>query len=153
MSTWSSRLTNGLLNTALLAVGVGVLVLLYALVAHTTTPRTSPTRASDSTQLVGDIIQVEVRNGCGIDHLAAHTTQFLRDQGFDVVDVGNYHTFDQEKSLVIDRVGDPESARKVARALGLPESRVREEVRRDLYLDATIVIGEDYQKMRPFQSQ
>jgi hypothetical protein len=153
MSTWSSRLTNGLLNTALLVVGLGVGVLLYALVTRTTAPDADPTRESESTPLVGKIIQVEVRNGCGIDHLAAQTTQFLRDQGFDVVDVGNYKTFDQPKSLVIDRVGDPESARKVARALGLPESRVRKDVRRDLYLDATIVIGEDYQQMRPFRSQ
>lgn len=151
MSTWSTRLTNGLLNAALLVVGLGVMILVYALVTRTTTPHPDPTRASDSTELVGEIIQVEVRNGCGIDHLAAQTTQFLRDRGFDVVDVGNYHTFDQQQSLVIDRIGDPASARKVARALGLPEQRVRQEVRRDLYLDATVVIGHDYQQMRPFR--
>lgn len=151
MRSWLSRLSNGLLNTALAILGLGVLVLLYSLVTRTTMQTPDPTRAADSTHLVGEIIQVEVRNGCGIDHLAAQTTQFLRDQGFDVVDVGNYRTFDQQQSLVIDRVGDPASARKVARALGLPQDRVQTDVQRDLFLDATVVIGHDYQTMRPFR--
>jgi hypothetical protein len=151
MRSWLSRLSNGLLNAALAIVGLGVLVLLYSLVTRTTMQTPDPTRASDSTHLVGEIIQVEVRNGCGIDGLAAQTTQYLRDQGFDVVDVGNDQPFDQQQSLVIDRVGDPASARKVARALGLPQDRVQTDVQRDLFLDATVVIGHDYQTMRPFR--
>lgn len=151
MPTWT-RLKNGLLNAALLALGFGVLVLLYALVTRTTTPRTDPTRTQTSTQLVGDYIQVEVRNGAGVDQLAAQTTAFLRDRGFDVVEMGNYSSFSRERSVVIDRVGDLEAARKVARALGLSDDRVEQDVRTNLYLDASVIIGHDYRQLRPFAS-
>ncbi len=152
MSLWSSRLTNGLLNVALAVGGLGVLVLLYGLATRTLLTGPSPERpASDTSDLVGEIIQVEVRNGAGIDHLADHATQYLRDQGFDVVDVGNYSSFDQGHSVVIDRVGNPEAARNVAEALGIPPERVRQEIRPQYYLDASVIIGHDYKQLRPFR--
>jgi hypothetical protein len=155
MASWQTRLRNGLLNTALVVGGLSVMVLLYGLVTRTlVAPTTSaPQRATDGSELVGSIVQVEVRNGAGVDHLAATTMRYLRERGFDVVDVGNYRTFEQERSVVIDRVGDPEAARKVAEALGLPPSRVRQEIRRQYYLDASVIIGHDYKQLRPFQNQ
>lgn len=149
---WPSRLANGALNAVLLVLGFGVLVLLYALVSRSTTPRTDPSRAAQNTELVGDIIQVEVRNGAGVDHLAARTTQYLRDHGFDVVEVGNSNSFSHEHSLVIDRIGDMASARKVAQALGVPEEHVQQQIRRDYYLDASVIIGQDYAQLEPFQT-
>lgn len=127
------------------------MVLLYGFVTQVFVPSPDPHRASDSHELVGSIIQVEVRNGAGVDKLAARTTQYLRERGFDVVDVGNYKTFDQERSIVVDRVGDPEAAQKVAEALGLPPERVQQEIRRQYYLDASVIIGRDYSDLRPFQ--
>lgn len=153
MASWYPRVRNGLLNGALVVGGLSVMVLLYALVTRTFLPQPSPERSSDSTELVGGIIQVEVRNGAGVDRLAAETTHYLRKRGFDVVDVGNYDTFAQERSVVIDRVGDPEAARKVAEALGLSPDRVRQEIRRQYYLDASVIIGHDYEQLRPFRDQ
>jgi len=152
MTAWQTRIANGLLNTALLALGFGVMVLVYSLVIRTTTSSPDPSRSSNPTQLVGDIIQVEVRNGAGVDHLAAETTQFLRDRGFDVVEVGNASSFGRDSSVVVDRVGDLDSARKVARALGLPDTRVTQDIRADYYLDASVIIGRDYETLRPFQN-
>lgn len=152
MNLWSDRVQNGLLNAALVVLGLGVVVLAYALVARTTTPRSNPTRVAQTTELVGPVIQVEIRNGAGVDHLAKQTRAFLRDRGFDVVDVGNYQSFSQEESVVIDRIGDLESARKVASALGIPDERVRQEIRKDYYLDASVILGHDYQTLRPFEN-
>jgi hypothetical protein len=151
MASWHTRVKNGLLNAGLLVVGLSVMVLLYGLVTRTLVPSPDPQRSSGSTDLVGSIIQVEVRNGAGIDHLAAETTHYLRERGFDVVNVGNYKSFQKRRSVVIDRVGDPEAARKVAEALGLPTDRVRQEIRRQYYLDASVIIGHDYEQLRPFQ--
>lgn len=153
MASWYDRVQNGLLNAALLAGGLAVMVLLYGLVTRTLVPPANPNRASDKTELVGTIIQVEVRNGAGIDHLAAETTHYLRQRGFDVVDVGNYETFRQDRSIVIDRVGDLEAARRVAEALGLPSDRVRQDIQRQYYLDASVIIGHDYKQLRPFQGE
>lgn len=146
------RVRNGLLNAALLVGALAVMVLAYGVVTRILIPPANPSRSADSTELVGAIIQVEVRNGAGIDHLAAETTHYLRRRGFDVVGVGNYRTFQQERSVVIDRVGDMEAARKVAEALGLPPDRVRQEIRRQYYLDASVIIGHDYRQLRPFQN-
>lgn len=151
MASWRFRLRNGLLNGALLVGGVTVMVLLYALVTRVFVSSPDPHRSSASHELVGSIIQVEVRNGAGVDKLAAKTTQYLRERGFDVVDVGNYETFEQERSIVVDRVGDPEAARKVAEALGLPPERVTQDIRRQYYLDASVIIGRDYSELRPFR--
>jgi len=153
MDSWHGRIKNGLLNAGLLVVGLGVMVLLYGLVTRTLTPSPDPQRSDETTKLVGSIIQVEVRNGAGVDQLAAQTTHYLRERGFDVVDVGNYSSFQQERSVVIDRVGDLEAARTVAEALGLPADRVRQDIRRQYYLDASVIIGHDYKQLRPFQNQ
>lgn len=142
--------TDRLMSAVLVVLGLVVVVLLYALVARAVMPRVDPLREENPAALVGEIIQVEVRNGCGVDGLAGTMTMYLRRHGFDVVEVGNYTSFDEPHSLVIDRVGDPEAARKVARALGIDEARVVQEVRPDLFVDASVVIGEDYATLKPF---
>jgi len=64
--------------------------------------------------------------------------------------VGDHATFDVQQSRVIDRVGDLRSAKKVAAALNIPEERVVQEIRRDYYLDASVIIGHDYAQLEPF---
>ncbi len=137
-------------NAAILVLGTLAIVLAYSLVTRVTAPRVDPLREDDGGPLVGEIIQVEVRNGCGVSGLAARTTLFLRDHGFDVVEVGDYESFDVVNSKVIDRVGDLASARKVAAVLGIPEDRVEQDIRPEYYLDASVVIGRDYDGLRPF---
>jgi len=65
--------------------------------------------------------------------------------------VGDYTSFDVPYSMVIDRVGDLEAARKVAAVLGIPEERVRQQIQPDLFLDASVIIGKDYAQLAPFQ--
>ena len=149
MTALRSRFSNLGVNLALLVFGITAIVLLYALASRYLSPKTDPVR-SGSSELVGKIIQVEVRNGCGISGLAADATSFLRRKGFDVVEVGDYTHFEVEESIVVDRIGDMVSARKVAAALGLPEDRVVQEIRQDYFLDASIIIGKDYEIMRPY---
>ena len=151
MAKARSGLAGILLNLAIGVIGITVLVLLYALVARSFLPRTDAVREANPAQLVGDILQIEVRNGCGVSGLAATATMFLRERGFDVVEVGDYDRFDVERSMVIDRVGDLEAARKVAAALGMDESRVHQDVRPDLYLDASVILGKDYETLEPFE--
>ncbi len=141
------------LNAALVIFGIGALVLLYAFVqrAFFPSPVPDPTREANPANLVSEIIQVDVRNGCGVTGIAAETTEYLRAHGFDVVSSGNYASFNQPESFVIDRVGNLDAARKVAAALGIPPDHVRQEIRPGYYLDATVVIGEDYRALGPFE--
>ncbi len=150
MSDARSRLGSFLLNVGLVAAGVLALVLVYALATRFFTPETSPIRAANPARLLGDIVQVEVLNGCGEPGVAGRVTQFLRRHDFDVVGSGNYADFEQPHSLVIDRVGNREAALGVAAILGIDEAYVREEPGEGYYLDASVVIGRDYRSLRAF---
>jgi hypothetical protein len=141
------------MNLLLTGLGVAVLVLLYAFVSRTLLPPPDPTRDDNPAALTGDIIQVEVRNGCGVAGLAEELRTFLIDAGFDVVWVGNHTSFNEPKTLVVDRVGNPAAAREVAEALGLPPERVVEDIGTDYYLDASVIIGQDYASWPPFQKE
>jgi hypothetical protein len=87
-------------------------------------------------------VRVEVRNGGGQAGLARAATDVLRERGFDVVFFGNAASFDRDSSVVLDRVGRVDVARDVADALGIP--RVLSQPDSNLYLDVTVVLGEDW---------
>jgi hypothetical protein len=88
-------------------------------------------------------IQVEVLNATAIPRLAQRGTDRLRNQGFDVVHFGNASGYHADSSLVLDRVGDPEAAGAVARAIGV--SRVRSEPDSTLFLAVTVILGTDWE--------
>lgn len=86
-------------------------------------------------------IRIEVLNGSGEAGAAGRMTDFLRSRGFDVVDFGNHDRFDQERTVVVDRVDRPRLAREVAAALqGVP---IETDPDPSLFLDLTVVVGED----------
>lgn len=91
-----------------------------------------------------DIVQLEVLNGCGVLGVADKFTEYLRKKNFDVVQVGNYISFDIDKTLIIDRTGNVANAEKVAGFLGIDESRIIQQINNDYFLDVTLVIGKDY---------
>lgn len=130
-----------------LAIGFfSVLLLLFviALIGRFAIPRITAERGDDNSTLIGNVIQVEVLNGCGISGAATTMTNSLRKYGFDVVEIGNFDHFDVQKTLVISRNGNMASARQAARALGISEDQILREESPDFYLDLTIVIGTDY---------
>jgi hypothetical protein len=145
--------TNSILvNVAILLSAIVLLLFVASILTRGFRADINPERADGSEQLVGEIIQVEVRNGCGENGIAARTTTYLRRYGFDVVESGNHSSFDVQTSKVIDRAGDVESARRVARALGLDDAAVEQDLRPDLYLDASVILGADYETLRPFRN-
>jgi len=136
-----------LLNAAIGFLSVLLLVLLIALLLRVVYPRIQSERAADDPILIGNIIQLEVLNGCGIPGVATRFTSTLRSYGFDVVESGNFDNFDMSETILISRNGNMQNANRVARALGIPEERILLEKSADFYLDATLVIGSDYQSL------
>jgi hypothetical protein len=88
-------------------------------------------------------VRVEVLNAGGVPGQARAATDVLRDVGFDVVQFGNADTFDRDSSRVLDRVGRPELARAVARALGVREVAIEPDP--NLFVDVTVLLGRDWQ--------
>jgi LytR cell envelope-related transcriptional attenuator len=110
-------------------------------------PETTPARPRISAPAPAARVRVEVLNASGRAGLAREATRLLRDAGFDVVHYGNARGFPPDTSLVLDRAGRMDAARQVADAL-----RIRRVVARpdsNLFLDATVVLGRDWQASPP----
>lgn len=95
------------------------------------------------------IIQLEVLNGCGKAGVADKFTDYLRKRNFDVVQIGNYISFDIDKSMVIDRSGNKANAFKVADALGIDRKNVIQQLNNDYFLDVSLIIGRDFNQLNP----
>ena len=143
---------NLVLNLVIVVLGAVVVFLLYSFI-NTTFVRTpvDNTIASKGVTEHGEIIQLDVLNGCGVSGVAQRVTEYLRKRKFDVVQMSNYKSYDVVESLVIDRVGDMNTARKVAHALGIQDHNIITELNPDYYLHVSVVIGRDYQALKPYQ--
>lgn len=95
-------------------------------------------------------IQLDVQNGTNENGVATRFTEYLRKNGVDVVEIGNYKSRDVERTLVIDRSGDKNKSKKVAMTLGVNEKNIIQQMNNSLYLDVTVVIGKDFNELKPF---
>jgi len=93
------------------------------------------------------IIQLEILNGCGVDGIADKFTDELRMKYFDVVHTGNYRSFNIDESIVISRTHDTENAKRIAEVLGIDETKIVMQANKDYFLDATLIIGNDYKQL------
>ena len=97
------------------------------------------------------VIQLDVLNGSGVKGVASRFTAFLRSGGFDVVEMRNYKTSDVRETIVVDRVGNLETARRVATALGVNKKNVIQQINNDYFVDVSVIIGKDYSELLPAQ--
>ncbi|TDI77545.1 MAG: LytR family transcriptional regulator [Bacteroidetes bacterium] len=144
---------NRRLNAGLITVGLILAVFLVSFLSRVVSPKPEVERVYNPHGLLGDLIQVDVRNGVGKSGLAGEMTKFLRDTGFDVIEHGDHNSFDVDSTVVLDRIGNLDAAYQVALALGIPSEKVKTEIRTELYLDVSVIIGSDYQSIRPFTGQ
>lgn len=135
------------LNAVIGFLSLLLFLLIFGLLTRVVYPRIQNQRAEEQPQLIGDIIQLEVLNGCGVSGLANQFTSALRKNGFDVVETGNFDNFDMQETIIISRTYNTDNARRVAEALGIDSKNILVEASDDFYLDATIVIGSDYNSL------
>lgn len=135
------------LNASIGFLGVLLSILIIGLIIRIIFPKIETTRVQVDAELVTDIIQIEVLNGCGIPGIATRYTETIREYGFDVVETGNFDTFDVVNSFIISRGGTIDNAKRVANALGIPENQILIETSPDFYLDVTLVIGSDFENL------
>jgi hypothetical protein len=90
---------------------------------------------------VGVRIRVQVLNATATAGLGRRATAFLRDRGFDVVEVATAPQ-QRDSTLVIDRSGQPGWATLVAHALG--RGQVQSVPDSSRYLDVTVLVGRDW---------
>jgi hypothetical protein len=135
------------LNAAIGFLSVLLLVLAISLFTRIIYPRIFNERSESQAELISEIIQIEVLNGCGVPGIANAYTGLLRTNGFDVVETGNFESFDLQETIVISRSGVMDNAYRVANALGVSKENVIRESSPDFFLDVSVVIGHDYEKL------
>jgi len=91
------------------------------------------------------VIRVQVLNGSGEGGIAAKVASYLRDGGFQVVEVKNADRLDYFGSMVVARREDVSSAEAVARYLGGPPV-IRQAWTSD-EADVTVVLGSDRSRL------
>jgi hypothetical protein len=152
MSSWTRYVWTAVLTV----LGLALLVLVASMALRVWGD--GPQRADAPTPIVpraapsGEIVHVEVRNGTMRGGAAGATRVYLIEHGFDVVASGNWTARDEARTRVLDRVGNPEAARRVARALGLDESRIEDAPDGRFHVDATVVLGGDLDDLPPFRT-
>ena len=122
----------------LLAVGGGFYRARSKILRGSKAPAINP-RVDSLRAPVGVRIRVSVINTTKIHGLARRATQLLRDQGFDVVEIGTAGPL-LDTTVVLDRSGNPAWATKVAKILG-PASRSESRPDSLRYLDVTVLLG------------
>jgi len=86
-------------------------------------------------------VRVEVLNATGVRGLARRATMHLRDQGFDVLEIGTWNQL-IDSTIVLDRSRHPEWAKRVADVLG--GARVESRPDSSRYLDVTVLLGRSW---------
>ncbi len=131
---------------------------------RTKQPQNEPEKAEEKTVATDDSMtsptpvvnpvvhktQVDVLNGCGVDGIAMKTTKFLRQHDLDVVSMGNYENFDIRISMVINWTGKTDTAKQIAEIMGIDPKQIETRINPGKQLEASIILGSDYKKLKPF---
>ena len=93
------------------------------------------------------VIRIEVLNGCGVSGIAEKVSRHLRDAGFDVMTWKNADSFNYPETIVIDRTGNLENARRVAGAMGL-RTHIQQIIHDPYRIEqVAVIIGRDYDRL------
>jgi len=139
-----------LLNTAIFLLAGVIIYLSYSIYIKLAN-KELPAEAVNNSGIPSEIIQCDVRNGCGVNGVADRFTDYLRANNFDVVNIGNYSSFDIENTIIIDRMGNMTNAYETARVLGVKKENVIQQVNEEYFLDVSVIIGKDYFKLNPLK--
>jgi LCP family protein required for cell wall assembly len=92
---------------------------------------------------LGDEIKIEILNGSSNPGQAQSLRNFFVEYGFNVVHFGNAMRDDYERTMVIDRIGRPSLAKRIADIINCRE--VYTNVDESLLVDVSIIIGNDFE--------
>jgi hypothetical protein len=141
----------------ILNIAIVVLILINTVLGYTTFKAASLKFGNSSDDLLIDStkarIQIEVLNGCGVSGIADKLTDYLRVNYIDVVNLGNYRSFEIENSIIISRNDKIINAEKVAALVGLDENSIIQQTNSDYLLDVTFILGKDYRNLIPLKKR
>ncbi len=88
--------------------------------------------------------RLAVLNGAGIEGLATRSAEFLREKGFNVVEVSNADRMDYAKTLIIDYTGNPYTTRYLMEVMGLSQGQILFQAPPNDQVDVAVILGADW---------
>ena len=153
---FKKNLLNYALNISIIVIAALCLYFAYSLIMNSSGSKTrgdikdgTDTVKKQVTNQPNLSIQINIMNATGENRIGARFRDFLKQKGFDVVDMGNYKT-EVEKTMVLDLCGDINKAKRVADALGVSQRNVVQQLDKTKFIDATVLIGKDYTELKPY---
>lgn len=92
-------------------------------------------------------IVVEVLNGCGTAGLAQKFTNYLRQQGVDVIYTGNADNMNYARTLLVLRNDADEKGQTVMHMLQFGSDRILRQPDPSLHVDLSLILGKDFQSL------
>ncbi|MCK5250963.1 MAG: LCP family protein [Spirochaetaceae bacterium] len=89
-------------------------------------------------------VRIEILNGTGVTGLASRTAQLYKSYGFRIASVMNAERNDYERTVVLDRRGSPDAAKRVAELIRCEQIHSQIDENRDETIDVTIILGKDF---------
>ena len=99
----------------------------------------------------GHKIQVEIWNGCGISNLAMMYTDFLRNEGLDVLNSKNADHFNYLETTILHHRGNINRAFVLADILKIDKNSIYDDKNENLFYDLTLIIGKDYMELASYR--
>ncbi len=90
------------------------------------------------------IISMEILNGTSVNGLARRGANVLRSFGYEVVSIGNADNDEYLKTVVLDRKGRLECAKRVADLIKCSRVYTRLDEEIDFSIDVTLILGKDF---------
>lgn len=111
----------------------------------TSTQEATEEETEDRERLAAEGAKIVVHNGSTVGNLAAQTSAFLKEQGFEVVEFGNAERFDYPTTIIVDYTGKEYTIQYLARLLNIPENNIQKFTGSHSEIDIRLIIGADFQ--------
>jgi LCP family protein required for cell wall assembly len=101
--------------------------------------------SEDRDKLAAEGARIIVHNGSTVGSLAAQTSAFLKERGFQVVEFGNAERFDYLTTIIVDYTGKEYTVQSLARVLNIPQNNIQPFTGSGSEIDIRLIIGADFQ--------
>ena len=100
----------------------------------------------------GHRITLEIQNGCGQNNIGFMYKNFLREEGFDVMDTKNASSFNYESSQIISHTDNMEIANYLSKLMGIKDSLITIRYDDSFIFDLTLIIGKDFDRLNSYDN-
>ena len=105
-----------------------------------------------SEKITGEKIQLEIQNGCGIKGAANLFMNFLRDEGYDVINTKNALDFNYNQTIIkIHKPNKGNFVEEISELLQIDSLSIHYDYNNNIFYDLTLIIGKDYQNLQSFK--